>query len=217
MQVLNSCYDRLHQELIKMFDEYPKAVKCFQGEFFYSGRNWYSGEYWRVTLPQSIRYADSIYLSQERDKQLKKETEPFAPDKKSFFVLFQYLKKMPGRIIGDDDILDKTTLFETAIKIYWFSQFRNKEGFSQRKQYIKLRNEMIEKLRATYSQMTDTKVFNLFKIYLLFNENPRTKCCKIEFLFSDKIELNKICWMGPYLQKASFVNINIVNRIFFYF
>lgn len=76
---------------------------------------------------------------------------------------------------------------------------------------------MVEKLRATYSQMTEAKVFNLFKIYLLFNENPRTKCCKSEFLFDDKIELNKICWMGPYLQKTSFVNINIVNRLFFYF
>lgn len=82
MQVLNSCYDWLRQELIKMFDEDPKAVKCFQGEFVYSGRDWYSGEYWRVTLPESIRYVDSIYLSQERDKQLKKELGPFAPDKK---------------------------------------------------------------------------------------------------------------------------------------
>ena len=36
---------------------------------------------------------------------------------------------MPGRIFWDDDIIDETTLFEIAVKVYWFSQWQNKEGF----------------------------------------------------------------------------------------
>ena len=50
--------------------------------------------------------------------------------------------------------------------------------------------------------MTDAEVFNFFKIHLLFNEDPHTKCDKSEFLFEDNIPLNRICWIGPYLQKA---------------
>ena len=75
---------------------------------------------------------------------------------------------MPGRIFRDDDIIDETTLFEIAVKIYWFSQWQNKEGFPQRKaEYSKLRNQLIEKLRKEYPQMTDTEILNFLKIYLL--------------------------------------------------
>lgn len=38
---------------------------------------------------------------------------------------------MPERIFRDDDIIDGTTLFEIAAKVYWFSQWQNKEGFPQ--------------------------------------------------------------------------------------
>ena len=29
---------------------------------------------------------------------------------------------MPGRIFGDDDIINETTLLEIAVKVYWFSE-----------------------------------------------------------------------------------------------
>lgn len=75
---------------------------------------------------------------------------------------------MPGRIFRDDDIIDGTTLFEIAAKVYWFSQWQNKEGFPQRKgEYIKLRNQLIEKLRKEYPQITDAEILNFLKIYLL--------------------------------------------------
>ena len=107
---------------------------------------------------------------------------------------------MPGRIFGDDEIIDETTLFEIAVKVYWFSQRQNKEGFPQRKaEYIKLRNQLIEKLRKEYSQMADAEILNFLKIYLLFNEDPHKKCDKNEFFFDDKVDVNRICWMGPYL------------------
>lgn len=66
---------------------------------------------------------------------------------------------------------------------------------------------MVEKLRATYSQMTDAKVFNLFKIYLLFNENPRTKCCKNEFLFG---------W-GHIYKKPALLTSTLLTGFFFIF
>ena len=66
----------------------------------------------------------------------------------------------------------------------------NKEGFSSKKsEYIKLRNELIEQLKIEYPQMTDAEIFNSFKIYLLFNEDPHTKCNKSEFFFIRKMRL----------------------------
>ena len=94
-------------------------------------------------------------------------------------------------------------MFEIAAKVYWYSQWRNKDGFPQQKsEYIKLRNELVGKLRAEYPQMTDTKFFNFLKIYLFFNEDPNKKCDKSEFLFDGEVQVNSVSWMGPYLQKA---------------
>ena len=63
--VLNKYYDQLFKELVKLFEEHSEAVYCFHGgEYVYGGHDWLSGKYWRVTLSQSIRYADGIILAQ---------------------------------------------------------------------------------------------------------------------------------------------------------
>ena len=31
------------------------CIECFQGEYEFGGRDWYTGEYWSVTLSESIR------------------------------------------------------------------------------------------------------------------------------------------------------------------
>ena len=86
MPVLNRYYEQLFKELVKRFEECPEAVECFHGgEYVYSGRDWNSEEYWRVTLSESIRYADGIILARQRDKQKKEELGPFCP---------KYLKKI---------------------------------------------------------------------------------------------------------------------------
>ena len=73
LPVLIRYYDQLFKELVQLFEEWPEAVEFFHGvEYVYSGRDWYSGEYWRVPLSESIRYADGIILAQQRDKQKKK-------------------------------------------------------------------------------------------------------------------------------------------------
>ena len=80
MPVLNRYYDQLFKELVKLFEECPEAVECFHGgEYVYSGRDWNSEEYWRVTLSESIRYADGIILAQQRDKQKKRGIRAFLP------------------------------------------------------------------------------------------------------------------------------------------
>ena len=45
---------------------------------------------------------------------------------------------MSGRVYGDDDIIDDTTLFETACKVYYLSQWRNKEDFLTKKKNISI-------------------------------------------------------------------------------
>ena len=71
---------------------------------------------------------------------------------------------MSGRAFGDDDIIDETTLFEMPWKIYYLSQWRNKDGYKkQNTEYIDLRNEFIDKLRKKYPQMTDAEIFNFFQ------------------------------------------------------
>ena len=40
---------------------------------------------------------------------------------------------MSRRVSGDDDIIDDTTLIETACKVYYLSQWRNKEDFLTKK------------------------------------------------------------------------------------
>lgn len=49
------------------------------GEYVYGGCNWNSGEYWRVSLSESIQYDDSMRFSQIKNKEL----GPFLPDKVS--------------------------------------------------------------------------------------------------------------------------------------
>ena len=76
--VLNEYYDQLFKELVELFEECTEAVECFHGgEYVYSGRDWNSEEFWRVTLSESIRYSDGIILAQQRDKQKKEELGPF--------------------------------------------------------------------------------------------------------------------------------------------
>lgn len=99
---------------------------------------------------------------------------------------------MPGRIFRDDDIIDGTTFFEIAAKVYWFSQWQNKEGFPQRKgEYNKLRNQLIEKLRKEYPQMTDAEILNFLKIYLLkiYLMKILTKNVTSEFFLTIKLRL----------------------------
>ena len=74
MDKLCKYYDQLFKKLVKLFYQCPNAADCFLGsEYYYGGHDWYSDEYWRVSLTESINYSDGIFLRQERDKKEKKK------------------------------------------------------------------------------------------------------------------------------------------------
>ena len=50
VSVLNEYFERLTQELLKLFDQKKSSVECFQGDYVYGGRDWYTGEYWRTSF-----------------------------------------------------------------------------------------------------------------------------------------------------------------------
>ena len=58
-------HDKLQKELIKFFYDSPMSIECFLG-----GEH-YFGEYWRVSLSESIWYSDDIFLAKLRDKEKK--------------------------------------------------------------------------------------------------------------------------------------------------
>ena len=71
-------YEKLYVELVKLLNECPNAAECFLcDEHVFSGRDWYSGEYWRVTLPEIIEYAHNIALAKEQDKKKKRKAGVF--------------------------------------------------------------------------------------------------------------------------------------------
>lgn len=121
---------------------------------------------------------------------------------------------MSRRGYGDDDIIDRTSLFEIATRVYCFSQWRNKEGFhSKKSEYIKLRNELIEQLKIEYPQMTDAEIFKFFKIYLRFNEDPHSKCDKSDFFLIRKMRLAEFIGLDPTFKNQEIGNIGGLWKI----
>lgn len=114
----------------------------------------------------------------------------------------------------DDDIIDRTSLFEIATRVYCFSQWRNKEDFhSKKSEYIKLRNELIEQLKIEYPQMTDAEIFKFFKIYLRFNEDPHSKCDKSDFFLIRKMRLAEFIGLDPTFKNQEIGNIGGLWKI----
>ena len=63
---------RLQKELIKCFYDSPRSTESFLGgEHYFGGRDWNTGKYWSVSLSESIRYSDGIFLACLRDEKKK--------------------------------------------------------------------------------------------------------------------------------------------------
>lgn len=91
--------------------------------------------------------------------------------------------------------------FEIVVDVFYYSQYRKRDGyFVQKSKYISLRDEFFEKFSIKYPQMPFEEVFSFISIYLMYKpaENNYEKS---DFLFDEKIPINRICWMGPYLQE----------------
>ena len=106
-----------------------------------------------------------------------------------------------SKVLFDDDIVDKTSLYEIAADVFYLSQYRKIEGnFAMKNEYIRKRDEFIKKVETKYPLISDEEIFNFIRIYLLY-EPAEINQEKSDFLFDGRIPLNRICWMGPYLQE----------------
>ena len=70
----------------------------------------------------------------------------------------------------------------------------------KKNRYCSARNDFTEKFRLKYRQATDPEILNFLKIYLLY-QPAENNYEKSEFLFDERIPINRISWMGPYLQE----------------
>ena len=48
-------YTTLCRELLQLFDEKKVCIECMHGEYVFSGKDWYTEEYWQVPLSKSIQ------------------------------------------------------------------------------------------------------------------------------------------------------------------
>ena len=103
--------------------------------------------------------------------------------------------------VEDGFSVDYSSIFELGVKTFYFSQYRKLDGFATQKNlYCSTRNDFTEKFRLKYRQATDPEILNFLKIYLLY-QPAENNYEKSEFLFDERIPINRISWMGPYLQE----------------
>ena len=70
---------------------------------------------------------------------------------------------------GDDDLINYSSIFELAVKVFFLWQYRKLDGFAIEKTfYSNARNEFIDKFRLKYPQAEVSEIFNFLKIYLIF-------------------------------------------------
>ena len=67
---LFSYYTKLCHELLELFDQKKDCIECFQLEYKFGGRDWYSGEYWSVTLSENIRYNEWLQVARLKRQKL---------------------------------------------------------------------------------------------------------------------------------------------------
>ena len=102
---------------------------------------------------------------------------------------------------GHDDTINYLNIFELGVKVFFFSYYRKLDGFATEKNlYCKAMNEFIEKFRLKYPKAEDSEIFKFLKIYLLY-QPAENNYEKSDFLFDERIPINRISWMGPYLQE----------------
>ena len=103
--------------------------------------------------------------------------------------------------VGDGDTINYSSIFELGVKVFYLSYYRKLDGFATEKNlYCNTRNEFIEKFRLKYPQPDETEFLNFSKIYLLY-EPAENSYEKSEFLFDERIPINRMSWIGPYLQE----------------
>ena len=65
-----NCYTKLCHELLELFDQKKDCIECFQNEYEFCGRDWYTGECWGGTLSESIQYNEQLQVACLRRQKL---------------------------------------------------------------------------------------------------------------------------------------------------
>ena len=96
--------------------------------------------------------------------------------------------------------------FFSLQSVFYLYQYRKLDRFPNEKNlYCNARNEFIEKFTLKYPQSDDSEIFNFLKIHLLY-EPAENNYEKSDFLFDERIPINRIGWMGSYLQEKGDYN-----------
>ena len=104
--------------------------------------------------------------------------------------------------VSKDLSYEDHSLFELAVDIFYFSQYRKLDGFfDQKSKYTYCRDEFIRKFKIKYSQRSDEEILNFMNIYLLY-ETAENSYEKSDFLFDGRIPINRLSCIGPYLQET---------------
>ena len=59
-------YTKLCHKLLELFYQKKDCIECFQGKYEFGVRNWDTGEYWSVTLSESIWYNERLQVARLR-------------------------------------------------------------------------------------------------------------------------------------------------------
>ena len=115
-------------------------------------------------------------------------------------ILFFRLKKMSSKEISDDDIVDSNTLFEIAIIVFIClnTKIQIVILIETKNRYFRRLWDFIVKLKRKYYQMSEEEVSNFLTIYPLC-ETGKDNFFKSEFLFNDRIYIDRLSWVGPNL------------------
>ena len=101
---------------------------------------------------------------------------------------------------GDDDIVDSDILFEIAIDVFYFYKYRDVGGDRYKNRYFHRLWDFILKFKRKHPEMSDEKVSNFIRIYLLY-EPTKGNFLKSEYLFDGLVYIYRLSWVGPYLQE----------------
>lgn len=63
-------YTKICKELIQLFNDEKKCIKCFQGEHELRGHDWQTGKYCSILLSENIRYNEKVQVDRLKRKKL---------------------------------------------------------------------------------------------------------------------------------------------------
>lgn len=137
-------------------------IKAVLIAFFttFGGRDWTSGENWRVLLSESIRYSESLKFQSSKSKSYPFLLNLPTPLTCLFetFDFFRAAKKLDGMYEIKWQTIVNLSILENASNVYsmWEYKHHRKRFFFERA-YVKNRDDFVRKFRICYPLATDSR------------------------------------------------------------